>query len=136
MKKKQIPLVVLTAIVLSSCNHTTPKPEGSWDGNDYYTKRDSVINGNTYRYSGYGYWYMYSALNGGMVTRFYPATRLFYSLPAATHRTGAFLSSSRHISNGGMVFPGSSFLSGESRGGGFGTTALGEGFGDGHSAAG
>lgn len=109
----------LTAIVLSSCNNE----KGDWDGTDYYTGKDTVINSQVYHHSGMGYWY-YN--NGGRVYRYYPNTGHTAILPTEQHTTGSFLNSSEHVVNGGAHESPSIFTG--SRGGGFGSTSRGSGF--------
>jgi len=121
MKKKKVTLAVLMAIVFSSCN--TKKSNGDWDGNDYYTGKDTVINQRTYRGSGLGYWYY---MNSNNVTRYYPHTGYSETLPAEAHRQGTFLNSPAHTSNGGKPVSASTFTS--SRTSGFGTTSRGGGY--------
>ncbi len=121
MKRKKVSLAVLMAIILSSCNDKNTN--GDWDGNDYYTGKDTVINRQTYHGSGLGYWYM---LNGGNVTRYYPNTGFRETLPLSAHREGTFLSSPVHVGNGGRAMSATSFSSSHSSG--FGTTARGGGY--------
>lgn len=131
-KHSSLILMAFATIVLGSCNQNDENvTTGSWDGNDYNTGKDTVINHNTYHYSSYGYWYWY---NNNQVTRYYPRTGYTQTLPADEHRSGSFLTSSAHAANGGASEDASTFSSG--RGGtveGFGSTARGtsssEGFG-------
>lgn len=131
-KRNSLALLAFTAIVLSSCDQQEKhQTVGTWDGTDYNTGKDTVINQNTYHYSSYGYWYWY---NAGRVTRYYPHTGYSQTLSADEHRSGSFLSSSTHTGNGGASEEPANFSSG--RGGtveGFGSTAhgvsAGEGFG-------
>lgn len=125
-------LAAFASIVLASCNdNNETQTTGTWDGNDYNTGRDTVINNNTYHFSSYGYWYWY---NNDRVTRYYPRTGYTETLTAAEHRSGSFLSSPAHSANGGAAEEPATFSSGQ--GGtveGFGSTAHGvsssEGFG-------
>lgn len=78
MKKiNLIALPVLVMSILASC-----RQEGTWDGTDYYTGKDSMINGQRYRQSSGGYWYYVSR---GMVNCFYPRTGIFNSVSQASH---------------------------------------------------
>ncbi len=131
-KHNSLLLLAFTTIVLSACNQDDEKQTvGTWDGTDYNTGRDTVINNQTYHFSSYGYWYLY---NNNQVARYYPRTGYTEVLPADEHRSGQFLSSSKHNENGGANEEPTNFSSG--RGGvvqGFGSTARGvsssEGFG-------
>lgn len=118
MKKRKVSLAVLMAIIASSCSPDNKK--GDWDGNDYYTGKDTVIKNQTYRRSGLGYWYLF---NNNSVTRYYPNTGFTETLPATSHRDGVFLNSPNHVNNGGVSATSNTFTS--SRGGGFGTTSRG-----------
>lgn len=123
MKKSKKDLILgaaFAAIVLSACDN---QKAGSWDGNDYYTGRDTTINNRTYRHSNLGYWYWF---NNGNVTRYYPNTGFTETLPAETHRSGTFLNSGVHTSNGGYHASPTTFSS--SRGGVFGGTSRGGSF--------
>jgi hypothetical protein len=122
-------LLAFAAIVLSSCNQNEENQTvGSWDGNDYNTGKDTLINNHTYYFSSYGYWYWYY---NNQVTRYYPRTGYTATLPADEHRSGSFLSSSAHTGNGGATEEPATFSSG--RGGtvtgSFGSTARGTSFG-------
>jgi hypothetical protein len=131
-KRNSLLLMAFAAIVLGSCEQNEENQTvGSWDGTDYNTGKDTLINNHTYHYSSYGYWYW---LNNNRVTRYYPRTGYTETLPVDVHRSGSFLSSSAHAQNGGAGEEPSTFSSG--RGGtveGFGSTAhgvsSGEGFG-------
>jgi hypothetical protein len=129
-KHNSLILLAFSAIVLSSCNNEN-QTTGTWDGTDYNTGKDTLINNHTYHFSSYGYWYLY---NNNQVTRYYPHTGYSETLPAEVHRSGLFLSSSTHTANGGASEDIGTFSSG--RGGtveGFGSsahgTSSGEGFG-------
>lgn len=117
-------LTAFAAIVLGSCTQTEENTTtGAWDGNDYNTGKDTLINNHTYHYSSYGYWYWY---NNNYVTRYYPRTGHSETLTASEHRSGSFLSSPGHVSNGGASEEPTTFSSG--RGGtveSFGSTARG-----------
>lgn len=131
-KHNSLFLTAFAAIVFGSCSQNDDNQTvGTWDGNDYDTGKDTVINNNTYHYSSYGYWYLF---NNDQVTRYYPHTGYTETLPADQHRSGRFLTSPKHTENGGAIEEPASFSSG--RGGaveGFGGTAhgvsSGEGFG-------
>jgi len=133
-KHNSLILAAFAAIVLGSCNQNDEnQTTGTWDGTDYNTGRDTVINNNTYHYSSYGYWYWFY---NNQVTRYYPRTGYSETLSAEEHRRGAFLNLPAHLSNGGASEEPSTFRSG--RGGtvvGFGNSARGvssgesEGFG-------
>jgi hypothetical protein len=131
-KHNSLLLTAFAAIVLGSCNQNDEhQTTGTWDGNDYNTGKDTLINNHTYHFSSYGYWYWY---NNNYVTRYYPRTGYSQTLTADEHRAGSFLTSASHTSNGGASEEPATFSSG--RGGtveGFGSTAHGvsssEGFG-------
>ncbi|NHA05961.1 hypothetical protein G7092_19275 [Mucilaginibacter sp. HC2] len=131
-KRNSLALIAFATIVLSSCDQDEQhQTVGTWDGTDYNTGKDTIINQHSYHYSSYGYWYWY---NSGQVTRYYPRTGYSQTLSADEHRSGAFLSSSAHTGNGGAGEDPAHFSSGH--GGtveGFGRTAhgvpSGEGFG-------
>jgi hypothetical protein len=124
--------LAFVTIVLSSCDDDQQNQTvGTWDGVDYSTGKDTLINNQPYHYSSYGYWYY---LNNNRVTRYYPQTGHKEELPVEEHRKGVFLSASSHSSNGGASEEPATFSSG--KGGtveGFGSTARGvssgEGFG-------
>jgi hypothetical protein len=98
-KHKSLALLAFATIVLSACNQNEDQQTtGNWDGNDYNTGRDTMINNHPYYYSSYGYWYWY---NSGQVTRYYPRTGYSQTLPADEHRRGVFLLAPEHIANGG-----------------------------------
>lgn len=111
---------VFASIIFSSCEN---KKKGDWDGTDYYTGKDTVINRQTYRHSSFGYWYF---MHGNSVTRCYPNTGYFNTLPVAEHKAGTFLTSPQHTANGGTASTPSSFKA--ARGGGFGSTSRGSGY--------
>ena len=124
-KHNSLALLAFATIVLSSCNQNDENQTvGSWDGTDYNTGKDTLINNSTYHFSSYGYWYWYD--NNNKVTRYYPRTGYSETLPVDEHRSGQFLSSPAHTKNGGASEEPSAFSSG--RGGtveGFGSTARG-----------
>ena len=123
-KHNSLLLTAFAAIVLGSCSQNDENQTvGSWDGTDYNTGKDTLINNHTYHYSSYGYWYWY---NNNQVTRYYPHTGYSETLSADEHRSGVFLSSPKHTENGGASEEPSSFSSG--RAGtveGFGSSAHG-----------
>lgn len=93
MKNLQL-LTLLT--IIAACKNK--EPEGTWDGNDYHTGKDTVMDGNTYHRSSMGYWYFFMA---GNVFRRYN-NGFSESLPANIHRGGGHLNSVAHTSNGGL----------------------------------
>ncbi len=113
--KKNLMLSVLTAIVIASCQ----QKKGDWDGNDYYTGKDTVMNGRTYRHSSLGYWYFF---HGNNITRYYPNNGVTQVVPAATHRSSVYVKPTTSTKNSSSS---SHFSSSKS---GFGSTARGGGF--------
>lgn len=89
-KKDLILGAAFAAIVLSACDN---QKTGSWDGNDYYTGRDTTINNRTYRHSHLGYWYWF---NNGSVTRYYPNTGFTETLPGNSPQWSVFKFRSTH----------------------------------------
>jgi hypothetical protein len=133
-KHQSLILTAFAAIVLSSCNQNDEnQTTGTWDGTDYNTGRDTLINNHTYYFSSYGYWYLY---NNNQVTRYYARTGYTETLPADAHRSGQFLSSKEHITNGGASEEATTFSHG--RGGtveSFGGTARGVSSGTGFGSS-
>jgi len=134
-KHNSLILAAFAAIVLGSCSQNDDNTTvGTWDGTDYNTGKDTLINNHTYHYSSYGYWYWY---NNNNVTRYYPRTGYSETLTAEEHRSGAFLISPAHASNGGASEEPSTFSSGHAGTvEGFGSSARGVSSGDGFGSSG
>jgi hypothetical protein len=94
-KAKSLPLITLLA-VLAACGND--EPEGTWDGDDYNTGKDTVMEGQTYHRSSMGYWYFLSA--GNIMRRY--NNGFSETLPANMHRNGFHLNSDMHRANGGL----------------------------------
>ena len=125
MKKRNITLAVLIPIIFSACQQPDEE-KAKWDGNDYYTGRDTVIDDNLYRQSSLGYYYFSNEIN---VMRYYPNSGHREALPVDEHRNGTFLNSATHVENGGMAADAGDFAGSHSSG--FGSTARGGGSGAG-----
>lgn len=119
MKKSKSIVVLFAALSLTACEEepdytSTPSCDngGSWDGDDCYDGRDSTdTDGNRYRHSYFGYWYMANR-GAGTVTRLYNGgigkTPYRETVRADVHRAGSHLSSPSHYSNGGKTSIGKS----------------------------
>lgn len=116
MKKTNLLITTALAAIVFSFSSCESK-SNDWDGNDYYTGRDTTIKGQRYHQSSFGYWYY---LNNNRVTRFYPNTGYTQTLPVEDHRSGNFRSSAEHTRNGGIIS--STGESSSPRGSGFGTS--------------